>query len=142
MDMAKNRHELAKEKYDQLLEIIKRRDSVVWDEARLWYELKSGNLYRELFGESGENDSEKAWGAFVKELGFPVSTVFMKVRLYSYWVMKKKIPLKVLQNIHTRKLDKAIPYVEDGLVTARDVLETATNPLVNYEAFVGWLKTL
>lgn len=111
---------------------------MVWEEGRIWYELKESGLHKFVFGDYGENDDERSWNDFIKEAGVPKSTVEMRIRLHQFWVLKSRIPIKALQSIQTRKLDRAIPFLEEGKQKIVDVIENAK--VLNYNDFMIWLR--
>ena len=124
--------------FDELQNILSARDLMVWEEGRIWHELKKDSRYKYVFGDSGESNNEQSWAAFVREAGVPKSTVEMRIRLHEFWVLKCKIPVKLLQTIHTRKLDRVRSFIEEGRQTVVDVLEQAQ--ILPYSDFIIWLN--
>ena len=124
--------------YKKLSDVLYARNVLIWEEAKLWYELKKDGLYKYVFGDSGERNPSKFWTSFVREVGVPKSTVEMRLRLYEFWVVKKRISIEKLRKINVRKLDRAISYIERGDVKLLEVILQAE--VLPISEFLAWLN--
>ena len=138
MDTTPENVKKAQELYGQLDKIVKFRDSALWDEARLWYELRKDGTYKLVFGDVGQEGKRASWKAFIQEVGIPLSTVQMKLRIYQFWVIREGFDPKEIQDIHIRKLDRAIMYLLQKTTTVKQVLNHARE--LSHQDFVIWLR--
>ena len=122
--------------YNKIQDIGTIRDQLVWEEARMLFELRESGGFKTIFG----NDGEETWNSFIKQTNIPLSTVEMKIRLHDFYVRQMHIPVKTLSKIHTRKLDRAITAIKEKKTTIIDVLDIA--PKLSFLEFKRWLDEI
>lgn len=109
------------------------RENLLWHEGEIWYKLKEEKLFRHAGGLQ-----KISWKSFLAEMGVPLATVEYKIALYKKWINELGYSLDDLKGIHTRKLHRAIPYV-NSKEKAEEVLKQARALPLN--DFFDWLKT-
>ena len=99
-----------------------------WKEAGFWYKLKS-----DFFG----NKKSTSWASYLQTLKVPLFTVEFKVALHKKWVKELGYSVQKLKGINSRKLHRAIQYV-NSIKDAALVLKKAR--ALPFENFLAWLK--
>ena|SRR3990167_6285825 len=108
--------------YEELKVLIRGRDNLIWKEAEILYDLKEQKLFKFVFG-TDIDENEKSWKSFLGEIGVPLGTADFKISLHKKWIIELEYSPSDLMNIHTRKLQRAIPYVTKS--NAKEILEKA-----------------
>lgn len=127
---------LAREKREDLQQLMVGRDYLMWREAELLYDLKETRLYKFDFG-IDETEVEKSWKWYCGELNIPPSTADFKAILWKKWIVELKYNISELVGIHSRKLHRAVPYATDRETADRILLEAKH---LGFEDFILNLK--
>ena len=131
--------ELARQKREDLQQLMVGRDYLMWREAELLYDLKETRLYKYDYGMEEREDVEKSWKWYCRELNIPPSTADFKAILWKKWIVELKYNISELVGIHSRKLHRAVPYALNRDI-AENILHEARH--LSFEDFILYLKEL
>lgn len=100
----------ARKLYEALEEINRVRNHFYWQQAELLYKLRSGNLYKLVFGEQGN----QSWSSFLTEIGVPPSTASQKLTNYQFFIVKHGFTVDQLTGADTSSLYHLAQYRPDS----------------------------
>ena len=99
----------AQELYQELKQVLRGRDLLVWRGAELLYGLKEQKLYKFVFGMEEKESNKDSWKSFVAEIGVPLSTADYWIAVYKKWIIEFGFKVSDLKDINIRKMAIAIP---------------------------------
>lgn len=103
----------AEEKRNKLQMFIDRKQTQFWDEAEVWYELKKEGYYKYVNFLGEDEIANRTFSGFVEEVGEPLTTVQLKIKLYEIWVEGLKFSKREMSRYSVKKLNisKASRYI-------------------------------